>query len=437
MINHIKYIFLISNLLLAQYWMPYHKEELEKNRNISIDYESIDRYAQSQSLESFSRNELTHEVVGYLPYWEYNHYTNFDYELLSQINFFSIELDSYGNIINDHNWNDLYLVTYAHDRNVKVKLCATLFGQSELFTLLSNNDNRENAINNLLTLVLNKNADGIDIDFESVPSSQKDNLVLFMNELSEAFHDELDDPIITMATPAVDWNNAWDYHNLAEIVDGLFVMGYNYFYSGSATAGPVSPLGGYLYDIEYTINDYIQKTEGQLDKIILGLPYYGYDWEVQSDIINSETVSSGVAKFYESIVPLSESFGYIFDDQSHALWISYQNNFEWKQCWYDDSLSLSHKYQFAIDKNIAGVGIWALGYDDGYDELWGALHDKFINTLLGDLNNDNILNILDLTLMISIALGINDYTSSGDFNNDMIINILDIVELINIILDRI
>ena len=90
----------------------------------------------------------------------------------------------------------------------------------------------------------------LDIDFELLPTSQRDNLVLFMQDLSTAFHNEMDDPIITMATPAVDWNNAWDYDSLAQITDGLFIMGYNYFYSGSSTAGPVSPLGGYFYDLE-------------------------------------------------------------------------------------------------------------------------------------------------------------------------------------------
>ena len=153
---------------------------LEMNRTTYVDYESIDNYAKSQNLEPLNRTELTHEVIGYLPYWEYSHYPNLDYGLLTQINYFSAELDSYGNIINNHNWNSLYLVTYAHERNVKVKLCATLFGQNELSILLSNPENRQNAIENLLSLVVSKNADGIDIDFELLPSSQRDNLVLFM-----------------------------------------------------------------------------------------------------------------------------------------------------------------------------------------------------------------------------------------------------------------
>ena len=59
---------------------------------------------------------------------------------------------------------------------------------------------------NLLDKVILRGADGIDIDFELVPSSQRENLVIFMEELSQAFHQSLDNPIITMATPAVDWS---------------------------------------------------------------------------------------------------------------------------------------------------------------------------------------------------------------------------------------
>ena len=131
-----------------------------------------------------------------LPYWEYSSYPELNFNLLTQLNYFSAELDQYGNIVNDHNWNNLYLVPYAHERDVKVKLCATLFGQAPLTTLLSDSIYRQNAINNLVELVINKNADGVDIDFELLPSSQRENLVLFMEELSEIFHNQMEDPIM-------------------------------------------------------------------------------------------------------------------------------------------------------------------------------------------------------------------------------------------------
>ena len=89
-----------------------------------------------------------------MPYWEYDQYPNLNYDLLTQINFFSAELDQYGDIVNDHNWENLYLVDFAQARGVKVKLCATLFGQESLGILLNNYFYRQNAINNLLNLVM-------------------------------------------------------------------------------------------------------------------------------------------------------------------------------------------------------------------------------------------------------------------------------------------
>ena len=425
-------IILFATSLISQTWKPYHVEELNKYKEYDYSYIIPDSLASIITIANNNRTTLTHEIIGYLPYWEYEHYPSFNYNLLTQINFFSVELSPNGNIQNTHNWENLDIVEYAHSQGVKIKLCATLFGQSELEILLSNPTNRNNAINNLLNLVLLKNADGIDIDFELVPYNQRDNLVLFMQELSTAFHNEIDNPIITMATPAIDWSNAWDYNSLAQITDGLFIMGYNYFYSGSETAGPVSPLGGYYYELEYTINDYITKTNGQVDKLILGLPYHGYDWPVENSISNSETTGPGIARFYSTAIEIADEYGYTYDDESNTPWSDYYSD-NWQQCWYDDSLSLSEKYNFAKNQNLQGVGIWALGYDNGYVELWDNIDNHFSHNLIGDLNFDNILNVQDIILLVNIILDIGNSNSIADINTDGTINILDVIELINLI----
>ena len=74
-----------------------------------------------------NRGILTHDVVGYLPYWEYYQYPDFNYELLSEINFFSAELGSNGDIVNSHNWENLSIVEFVHARGVKIKLWTQLF----------------------------------------------------------------------------------------------------------------------------------------------------------------------------------------------------------------------------------------------------------------------------------------------------------------------
>ena len=56
--------------------------------------------------------------------------------------------------------------------------------------------------------------------------------------------------------------------------------------------------------------------------------------------------------------------------------------------------------------------------------------------ILGDLNNDYIVNVLDIIVIVNYILdpSINQ-TSNLDINNDNDINVIDVLELINIILN--
>ena len=69
----------------------------------------------------------------------------------------------------------------------------------------------------------------------------------------------------------------------------------------------------------------------------------------------------------------------------------------------------------------------ARAYKYGYDFFDSS-------QVLGDVNGDQIINILDIILTVNIVLGINTTTSAADVNNDGVVNILDIVSLVNLIL---
>jgi len=56
------------------------------------------------------------------------------------------------------------------------------------------------------------------------------------------------------------------------------------------------------------------------------------------------------------------------------------------------------------------------------------------SNLLGDINSDGSLDVLDIVAIVNLIL-INQYDVNGDINNDEELNIIDIVQLINIILD--
>ena len=61
--------------------------------------------------------------------------------------------------------------------------------------------------------------------------------------------------------------------------------------------------------------------------------------------------------------------------------------------------------------------------------------DNINDDLLGDLNNDGILNILDIVALINLVLS-GESNPVGDINADETLNILDIVLLANLILNN-
>ena len=57
-------------------------------------------------------------------------------------------------------------------------------------------------------------------------------------------------------------------------------------------------------------------------------------------------------------------------------------------------------------------------------------------TLIGDLNGDLEINILDVIIMVNLILDQGDYINTADLNSDNTIDILDIILLVNNILDN-
>ena len=53
----------------------------------------------------------------------------------------------------------------------------------------------------------------------------------------------------------------------------------------------------------------------------------------------------------------------------------------------------------------------------------------------GDLNGDNIINILDIITLLNMIMAGDPYDSQSDLNSDGIVNIIDIINLVNIVLD--
>ncbi len=330
-------------------------------------------------LKSRSDEELTHKVFGWHPYWASTAaYMSYDYEALSHIAYFSYEVDTAtGGYTTLRGWDSTPIISYAHQRGVKVMLTVTNFGSQRNTELLTDTAKQWTLINTLITQLQARNGDGVNFDFETVPAAQKANMVSFCRRAVRGIKAVLPAAEISLATPAVNWSDGWDLGALAGICDYIIMMGYNYYWSGSTTAGPVAPVSGETYNISRSINEDYLDAGVPSGKLLLGVPWYGYDWPVTSSARKAATTGTGTSRVYSAALALAASHTRIFDDVTGVPWISYESP-GWRQMWYDDSLSLQMKSNMVKELHLAGIGIWALSYEAGRPELWKGLKTAFL-----------------------------------------------------------
>jgi len=380
-LNSLILTFLILSSSFPDIYQGIHELEWMEHQDEVINVPSPDSVIPLRIVE----RPLRKDVYGYYPYWMGTSYNYLKFDLLSHIAYFSVELNGDGSLGSIPNLTVLEnLRNIAHSNGVMVLITATQFDNDTIINLLNSVSARTNAVNNLYNLVMTYSLDGASIDFEFPTNAVKDSLTLFMTELTNYFHTNFPGSHITLATPAVDWGNAFDYDKLALNSDGLFIMAYNYYWTGSSYAGPVSPLPSSTlwgtYSVIWTVNDYIQYGIYR-DKLILGCPYYGIRWPTQDDNLKSPTRGTGSALTYSQAADSANIYMKLWENSSKTVWYrNYITGDGWYQCWFDDSLSLRMKYQVVIDSTLCGVGIWALGYDGTKNELWGALRDAFYYT---------------------------------------------------------
>ncbi len=330
------------------------------------------------------RKGLQKTYYGYLPYWvSTSTYGNFRYHLLTHIAYFSVSIDPSTGVTvaipNPSNFTSI--VNYAHPRGVKVDMRFTIFGSTSVSTFLNNASARQTAIDSIVRLISAYGIDGANIDFEFVTSFVKDSFSQFISDLYQTFNGLDGRKELYIAMSAVpSWDSGYDYAYLSAHSDGLFIMGYDYHYNGSSTAGPVSPtvnspFWGY-YAINTTIGAYIDYGADR-EKMVFGMPSYGIDWPTETSEIGSTTRRSGSAVIFKYAVSNASSYGRLWDTYSLTPWYNYYVSEEgWHQCWYDDSVSIGLKIDLVNDSMLQGTGCWALGYDDGYDDLWNIIESK-------------------------------------------------------------
>lgn len=257
--------------------------------------------------------------------------------------------------------DDTWMIEAAYEEGVEPILVLTPFSEgtfnNQLVKVLSENqDVQERLIANLIQTVEEKGFAGVDVDFEYILPEDRVGYAEFVGRLRERMNVEGYQVSVALAPktsadqPGLLYEGM-DYALLGENADHVFLMTYEWGY----TYGPpmaVAPLNKVREVVEYAL------MEIPREKILMGIPNYGYDWTLPYErgitkarlIGNVEAVriaveNGAVIQFDE--VAMSPHFTYTRDGLTHEVW-------------FEDVRSIEAKLNLARGLELLGVGYWNL-----------------------------------------------------------------------------
>ncbi len=360
------------------------------------------------------------QVFAFLPFWLIDDVADRDLPPFTHLAYFGLEFDGKGNlrVTTADGYKEPGLTHYlkepfsrlarkVKDRGGKVLLVLRMMQNDDIETALSSPSARQKIIDTTMSTLNQRSFDGINVDIEytgTPPESTIQNLTSFVKELRSQCQSSTSNPCqlsIDAYADAAKKPRIWDLGSLSPLVDTVIIMGYDFSRPGSIQAGPVAPLRGacpantlagllenlsgretshcqYDYDITSSIRDYSQIVP--VNKLVLAVPFYGYEWPTVSASPGANTTDRGITASYDrvqatinSLALLGKPYQQAIDPVSLTPYFIYSDGKNVKQIWYDNPVSLRLKRQLVDNAGLAGIAAWAWGYDDETGSLWQAI----------------------------------------------------------------
>ena len=223
--------------------------------------------------------------------------------------------------------------------------------------ILTNPALQEIIAENVLNEIKLKGYDGLDIDFEFLPPENKNEYAKFVTMLREKLNKEGYIVIVALAPKTSSDQKGilyegHDYEKLGKAANLSFVMTYEWGY----TYGPpmaVSPIESVKNVLDYAVS------EINPEKILMGIPSYGYNWTLPYIKGDSMAISISTNEAIETALKYKSDI--YFDTFSKTPYFYYTDEEDRiHNVWFEDALSIYEKLKLIYEYNIAGCGYWNL-----------------------------------------------------------------------------
>lgn len=327
------------------------------------------------------------DVYGFFPYWMLERQEQINFDALTTIALFGLDVDGAGNIMTATGdgqpnpgwqmWNAPALSTLlnrAKREGINVEVTLKAFNNNDIESIALSDEAQRKMIANAIYLMQSKSLKGINLDFEytGIPDQRiTDGFTRLVTNLRAETQRQVPGSTLTVDTyvSAGAIRGLFDIPALSAQTDSLVIMGYD-INTPSGDAGPIAPLEGQISILGF-VQSYLEKTSP--DKLILAVPYYGYDWNRNNDGQSAYMLS------YAEIADMSRDKTIGWDENAKTPFFQYvePGSGQERVVHFENVRSLGEKYDFINTKNLKGVGIWALGYDGQNADLHNILIEKF------------------------------------------------------------
>ncbi len=346
---------------------------------------------------SFKDQSLPHllfrqkkEIVGFLPYWLLNRAKQDYSNQITTLTYFGLSIGEDGNIVKLANpqeeepgWHALTsgklqpFFDTAKQKNITLSLLLFSGFSDAIEKQVANPTiHVKNLVNDVLPILTKYGFSDVNLDVEYTGVASPEarlHFSEFLQAVKSNLTEKKKDVTITIdvATNDAIKPTLIDTSIAGQVADHIVLMAYDYHSAGSYVTGPVAPVSGAGITSEYDVLSAIQKLQVKVpkDKILLGIPNYGYEWETLDQFARAATIpgtgAAASSKRAEDLLSRCATCSATPDADANEMKISYFDPISgtYHQIFYPTQDSTTAKIHLAETMQLGGIAVWALGYE--------------------------------------------------------------------------
>jgi len=258
--------------------------------------------------------------------------------------------------------NELELIERSWLAGAKPFLVLTPFGADGRFNnylvklVVTDAVVQRTLIDNLLYTVREQGYAGVDVDFEYILPEDREPYAAFVGALRSVMNENGYQVSVALAPKiAADQPGllyeGMDYRLLGENADWVFLMTYEWGY----TFGPpmaVAPINKVRQVLDYAVQ------EIPVEKIMMGIPNYGYDWPLP--FVKGQTRARLIGNVEAVRIAAENGASIQYDETAQSPYFHYEKDGVAHEVWFEDVRSMEVKLRTASEYGFRGAGYWNL-----------------------------------------------------------------------------